>query len=209
MNADASKFSLAEAWEKIRPHLAHLSFKRVRDYMISHGEPCQIGAVVYGLFIWDKNNLIPSNFPLGDKCFVVPVSQSIKPGPHAPQLIAQDRLFLICPGTNEDPCIQWAVQKMRFFPEKGQDRRYLGDSRIIWCGNDEEFHKAVQVPKDFSQKFWECVREWVTASIEVRKKATESLGKLDTLCIVESTRYEAQRLMERSGAIREAYAKPR
>lgn len=206
MNADASKFSLQAVEQIIKPHAEYLPFKRLSDYVNNPDIPYLAEGVVYHLELWPAAVRMPASADIHCKAYIFSVNGRVKfIGGNAcnkPMRIEHDNLIMLYPA---EQTILWLFQRSRFVSEKGSAYRFCGTSSVDWV-NEQTFTDVVHPPLTFPERFWGEMKDWIQASMEVRRK---TLGRLDTLhtrCVIEWSKLAAEKLVKDTAVVRQAYA---
>jgi hypothetical protein len=183
MNKDASEFSLEKVAKAIKPNIKRLPFKRLSDYTGFLDGKEKVGDVVYHLQLWEAHTRLPAHlksdfkaygFPIGGEVFIPQVAVK-------PMRIEQSWLIVVCPN---DELVWWALQKMKFVPEKHSGHYYVGSSEI-WQVDDRNLRGLGGYVPDLSVKCWGAIMRWVMLSLDDRKKASTSLEVLSDYCSAE------------------------
>src|SRR5690348_3235779 len=116
MSTDASEFSLLEEAEKIiKPHIKHLSLKRLRDYVDIHDRADEIGGERLHFTLWENSTMMPAGLEKGAKAYGIDVRRESwgvefsAGGEYGFPCIEYDRLILYCP---TDESIFWLFQEI-------------------------------------------------------------------------------------------------
>jgi len=191
MSTDASGFSLENAEKVLKPHLKYLPFKRLGDYMTNLDLKEKIRGKTFHLQLWEGNTRLPGGFYHGWKAYGVLVGSDIimPAGMVEPIRIEHTRLIILCPAD----AIIWALQKIKFIPERASDSYYVGSSEI-WRANDDNLRGLGADFRNVKELFWAGIMQWGMQSNEDRKKASENVDALITCC--------SQNILEEKPAVR-------
>jgi hypothetical protein len=183
MSKDASEFSLEKVAKAIKSNIKRLPFKRLIDYMGFLDGREKIGDVVYHLQLWEANTRLPGNLKYDFKAYGFPIGGDVftPRGASKPIRIEQSQLIIICPN---DELIWWALQKMKFVPEKHSGHYYVGSSEI-WQVDDRNLRGLGGYVPNLSLRCWGAIMGWVMFSLDDRKKASASLEALSDQCSAE------------------------
>ncbi|MBU6390415.1 hypothetical protein KGQ31_02610 [Patescibacteria group bacterium] len=179
---DTSKFSLRATAEIIKPHLEHLSFKRLKDY--SSFRTDYVGGPRYGLTFWEGRTVAPISISLDDRVHMIPVNRRVTlhhSGARA-RKITYDELFAMRSDIGGRH-LEWLARRAVFGPANQTTHfSFYLEYAEIFEARDESLTAHLDVPTDFPTRFWTAIMSWVNESKEARRKALDSLQVLNETC---------------------------